>query len=235
MDIIYGNRGFEYSNYRWIENDANIEISSGIDSIGKCNAFMMNNGCVVVKTTRGGKLCTPNINYTIYPNGIVDIDATFFPQTPNLRRVGLECAINAGLKYIQYYAYGPWENHSDRLDGCAVEVFNTTAHKMVVPYCKPQSTGNREGLRKVLFRNIHAKGIKIETEGNVSFSALPYTDNDLQKAKHQWELQEQPFITLHLDAYQRGVGNASCGPHTIEKYHIKQQPYKYKFRISYVE
>lgn len=235
MDIIYGNRGFEYSNYRWIENDANIEISSGLDSIGKCNAFMMNNGCVVVKTTRGGKLCTTNINYTIYPNGIVDIDATFFPQTPNLRRVGLECAINAGLKYIQYYAYGPWENHSDRLDGCAVEVFNTTAHKMVVPYCKPQSTGNREGLRKVLFRNIHAKGIKIETEGNVSFSALPYTDNDLQKAKHQWELQEQPFITLHLDAYQRGVGNASCGPHTIEKYHIKQQPYKYKFRISNVE
>ena len=232
MDIIYGNQGFEYDNFRWIENDGNTADSNGLYATGECKASLLNDGCVLVSTKRGGSLCATDIDYTIYPNGIVDIDATFHPQTDNLRRVGLACAINAGLRHIDYYAHGPWENHADRLEACPVGRYSTTTDDMVVPYSKPQSTGNREGVREVCFKAANGKGVKIETEGDVSFSALPYTDTDLKQTKHQWELQKRPFIYVHLDAYQRGIGNASCGPHTIEAYHIKQQPYHYKLRLS---
>ena len=163
------------------------------------------------------------------------MEVTFIPQTDNLRRVGLACAINAGLSNVGYYAHGPWENHTDRLEASPVGRYSTTVDDMVVQYSKPQSTGNREGLREVSFTANTGKGLKIETEGNVSFSALPYTDADLKQAKHQWDLQKRPFIYLHLDAYQRGIGNASCGPHTIEAYHIKQQPYSYKLRLSAIK
>ena len=235
MDIIYGQQGFIYDNFRWIENDGNTSDTNGLSPIGELNTTILDNGSIIVSTKREGSLCSTDIDYTIYPNGIVDIDATFNPQTANLRRVGLVCAINPGLNIMRYYAYGPWENHTDRLEGCEIGKFHTCAQWMKEPYSKPQTMGNREGLREVEFTNKYGKGIKIETEGNVSFSALPYTDNDLKQAKHQWELQERPFITLHLDAYQRGIGNASCGPHTMDKYHIKQEPYKYKLRIYYVE
>ena len=235
LDVIYGNKGFEYDNFRWIENDGNTADTNGLYSAGECKASLLSNGCVLVSTKRGGNLCATEINYTIYPQGTLDMEVTFIPQTDNLRRVGLACAINAGLSNVGYYAHGPWENHTDRLEASPVGRYSTTVDDMVVQYSKPQSTGNREGLREVSFTANTGKGLKIETEGNVSFSALPYTDADLKQAKHQWELQKRPFIYLHLDAYQRGIGNASCGPHTIEAYHIKQQPYSYKLRLSAIK
>lgn len=235
LDVIYGNKGFEYDNFRWIENDGNTADTNGLHPTAECKATVLNNGCVLVSAKRGGNLCATEINYIIYPQGTLDMEVTFIPQTDNLRRVGLVCAINAGLSNVGYYAHGPWENHTDRLEASPIGRYSTTVDDMVVQYSKPQSTGNREGLREVSFTANNGKGLKIETEGNVSFSALPYTDADLKQAKHQWELQKRPFIYLHLDAYQRGIGNASCGPHTIEAYHIKQQPYSYKLRLSAIK
>ena len=49
---------------------------------------------------------------------------------------------------------------------------------MVVPYVKPQSMGNREGLRELKLTNCQGRGVSIQTEGGVSFSALRYTDAD---------------------------------------------------------
>ena len=101
-------------------------------------------------------------------------------------------------------------------------------------YVKPQSMGNREGLRELLLRNDSGTGIKIETEGNVSFSALHYTDEDLMNCNHMWELKKRPYTVLHLDAAVRGVGNASCGKDvdTLPQYRIPQQKHSYKLRIS---
>jgi predicted AAA+ superfamily ATPase len=101
----------------------------------------------------------------------------------------------------------------------------------VIPV-KPQSMGNREGLRSMDLKDASGKGIRIQTQGNVSFSALRYTDEDLMNTKHTWELQPRPYVVLHLDAALRGIGNASCGPETMLKYQIPQKPMSYKLRIS---
>ncbi len=100
---------------------------------------------------------------------------------------------------------------------------------------KPQSTGNREGLREVVFADSAGNGVKIETEGNVSFSALPYTDEDLMNASHSWEMTARPYIVLHFDAAVRGVGNASCGGAAVDtrpEYRIRQEKSGFKLRIS---
>ena len=162
------------------------------------------------------------------------MDVELTPQTSELRRCGLICAIDSSLNTVDYYAYGPWENYNDRKDGCTVGRYSTTVEQMEEKYVKPQSMGNREGLRELLLRNKSGAGIKIETEGNVSFSALRYTDEDLMNCDHMWELQKRPYILLHLDAAVRGVGNASCGKDvdTLPVYRIQQQKYSYKLRIS---
>ena len=50
-----------------------------------------------------------------------------------------------------------------------------------------------------------------------------------------YELKKDAYITLHLDAKYRGVGNASCGPDTMEKYKIVEDAYNFKLRISAVK
>ncbi|MDE6177205.1 MAG: beta-galactosidase, partial [Paramuribaculum sp.] len=135
---------------------------------------------------------------------------------------------------VDYYALGPWENYVDRKDGVMAGRYSTTVGDMTEPYVKPQSTGGREDLRELTLTDGTGRGIRIATEGKVSFSILPYTDADLMKARHQWELTPRPYNVLHLDAWTRGVGNASCGADvdTLPIYRVPDKKMSYRLRIT---
>jgi len=236
MEIINGKDGFVYDNYRFIENDRSCKQGNGLDSIGTCEIVPnTKGGSVLVKTTRGGKLASQVILYTFLPDGTVTMDVTLTPQAKELRRAGLVANINPGLRNVNYWAYGPDENYNDRKESTMVGRYQTTVDDMVVYYQKPQSMGGREGLRELTLTNAKGQGIRIETQGEVAFSALPYNDLHLAKTNHMWELKKDAYITLHLDGKYRGVGNASCGPDTMEKYKIVEDTYNFKLRISAVK
>ena len=230
-EVITHSQGFIYDNHRWIENDRFGNVSNGLDAKGEISVEEVD-GNVVVKTSRGGKNCATQINYTIYAQGVIDIDATFSPQHNELRRAGLVCGIDSTLHNVNYYAYGPWESASDRKDGVLVGRYSTTVDQMAERYVKPQTTGNREGLREVVFSDDKGFAVKFEAQGDVNFSALPYTDEDMMKANHFWEMKARPYTVLHFDAYMRGLGNASCGPGTLREYYVPNKPMSYKLRIS---
>ena len=234
--VIAPGQGFIYDNHRYIENDKFEKVDNGLKAEGTCLVEKDGNR-IVVTTTREGSLCGTHILYTIYPDGIMDVQATFSPQTPDLRRAGLVCGIDSTLSQVAYYAHGPWENLADRLDGCPVGRYTTTVDEMLWPYVKPQSTGSREGLRELTLTNTEGRGIRIQTQGQVSFSALRYTDEDLMKTLHTWELTARPYIVLHLDAYLRGTVNGSCGANTgtIPAYWVPQKEQSYTLRISPVK
>ena len=248
-NIISDGKGFIYSNHRWIENDRQgydyygpdagrpyAQTNDGLEAKGEIKV-VEENGNTVVKTVRKGSICDTEINYTIYPQGIVDIEATFVPKNGNLRRAGLICGLDSTLNNVHYYALGPWENTVDRKDGVVVGRYSTIVDEMADRYVKPQSSGSREGLREVVFTNAIGEGVKIETEGNVSFSALPYTDEDLMRAGHYWEMTKRPYTVVHFDAWMRGVGNASCGADvdTMPEYRVPNKKMTYKLRISAVK
>lgn len=234
-NVIADGQGFVYDNHRWIENDKFGNTNAGLDEKGTCTVSREDD-CVVVKTFRGSSLCPTTITYKFYPQGVVDMDVQFDPQSEDLRRAGLVCMVDSALNQVDYYAYGPWENYNDRKDGCLVGRYSTEVDSMTAEYVKPQSMGNREGLRELVLTDAQGNGVKIETEGNVSFSTLPYTDADFMNTNHMWELKKRPYIVMHLDAVMRGVGNASCGQNvdTLVKYRVPKKPLSYKLRLSAV-
>lgn len=236
VPFISHGQGFVYDNHRWIENDRFTKTENGLEEKGSCEVEE-HDGLVVVKTTRDGSLCGTEVVYTFLPNGTLELEARFLPKTADLRRCGLVCSVNAALDQVDYYAYGPWENYVDRKEGCRVGRFSTTVEKMNVPYVKPQSMGNREGLRELKLTDASGRGVCVRTEGTVSFSALRYTDEDLMNTMHAWELKARPYTVLHLDAAVRGVGNASCGRDvdTLPEYQIPQAPLSYKLLLTPVE
>lgn len=237
QQVIVPGQGFVYDNHRWIENDTFRETENGLNETGTCEVTEEKNKVVTVRTSRDGSLCSTVLTYTFTDDGTVTLKANFQPQTADLRRCGLVCGLRPDLDQVDYYAYGPWENYVDRKDGCMVGRYVTTVDKMGGEYVKPQSMGNREGLRSMRLTDTAGKGIEVETEGTVSFSLQPYTDEDLMLAKHTWELQKRPYLVLHLDAAHRGVGNASCGSDvdTLPVYRVPQQPMSYTIRIHAVE
>ena len=201
-----------FSNHRWIENDCFTNLSAGPE------------------------LAETSIVYT-EGDGYTDADITIIPKTDKLRRGGVVMTLDGAYNNVSYYALGPWENYNDRRDGCLMGRYTTTVQEMLTPYVKPQSCGGRELLREVTFTNAAGQGIRVETEGNVSFSALPYTDEELMNAKHQWELPKSDRIIVHFDATTRGVGNASCGVDvgTLPQYCVPKQPLRFKLRFSKVK
>ena len=232
-NIVANREGFIYDNHRWIENDRFTNTDNGLTG----NATVQvteENGLTVIKTRRDGNICATEVDYILYPQGMVDIVARFNPKNGEVRRAGLVCAIDSTYDQVDYYAYGPMENYCDRKDGATIGRYHTTVDEMLVHYAKPQSTGGREGLRELILRNKQGEGVKIETEGQVAFSALRYTDADLMNCNHIWELTKRPYTVLHLDAWTRGVGNASCGQdvNTLPQYRVPQQTLTYKLRIS---
>ena len=232
-NIIAAGQGFIYDNHRWIENDRFTNTENGLEEQG---TIMINeeNGIPVIKTTRKGKLCSTAIDYTIYPNGVVDVKATFTPHTADLRRAGLVCYLDSALSQVDYYAYGPYENYCDRKEGTLIGRYAAHISQLPGDYVKPQSCAGREGLRELVLSDNKGFGVKIETEGTVNFSAQQFTDKDLMDANHTWEMTPRPFTVLHLDAWTRGIGNASCGQDvdTLPIYRVPNKPMTYKLRIS---
>ena len=95
--------------------------------------------------------------------------------------------------------------------------------------------GNREEIRWLTVTDGKENGLKITSNNQLSFTALHYSDEDLWKAMHDFALPtiKKSQVFLSLDAFQEGVGNASCGPVTLEKYCV---PYSasidYEFTIE---
>ena len=218
-------QGPEYSNYRWVENDGpteslnNYSPDAGITSKSISAVKVSDDGLSATATVKGkGRNCNYTFVYTIQSNGAVQLDATYTSNIKNLRRIGLDMRFVDDYQQLEYYARGPWENYIDRCSGSMYGRYYTTIDDMFEPYPKPQSMGNREGLRDLTLYTPQADnsrtGIRIEALGNVAFSMLPYDDVALKNAGHTWELTRGEGIYAHFDYIQRGLGNGSCGQGT---------------------
>ena len=231
--VVNGNslvvEGPEYDNYRWVENDGPTESLSkyneknGIQSKSATFTLAADKKSVNVVINASGWFCTYVFKYTITADGALLVDASYTVVPKDARRMGLSLVFPADFEQVEYYAYGPFENYVDRRGGSTLGRYYTTVSNMFEPYPKPQSMGNREGLRDLmLFNPDKGYGIKVQTRGNVAFSVLHYKDVELKNANHTWELQKGD-VYAHFDCYQKGIGNGSCGNvATLDKYLIPQ-------------
>lgn len=238
-EIIYNGNGLKYDNFRYIENESgytstwcNVSCSSSTVEYVSGNADEAKIVKVKANYTAQG-FCSYNITYTIYSNGIMDVDATFNPISGDIRRLGMSMSLAPGLENVEYYARGPKANYVDRKTGSLLGLYNTTVTDMKELYIKPQTMGNREDARFMKFTDNEGNGVYIQTEGRVNFSALHFTDGELKDAQHDFDLRPREETILHLDYMQRGLGNASCGPAVLSQYTVPSYgSYSYKLRFS---
>ncbi len=220
--------GPEYSNYRWVENDLPTETydkygpENGIYSKTATFALAADRKSANVVVNAKGRNCNYTFNYTVTADGRIELDASYEVVIKDVRRVGMEMVFPEEMENVEYYACGPFENYVDRKGGSLLGRYSTTVSDMFEPYPKPQSMGNREGLRELLLYNDEGVGVKVEAVGDVAFSLLRYSDTDLKDAMHTWEL-EKGNVYAHFDCMQKGIGNGSCGVNTgtLDKYIIK--------------
>lgn len=178
---------------------------------------------------------TYTITYTIYGNNTMDVAVKYVNSDASMPRLGVSWQLTKDLSNVHYYGRGPLANLCDRKTGSFLGSYDTTVDDMLEHFSKPQTCGNREDVRQVIFNDSEGKGIKIENiDVNTSncFTALRYTDTDLYNAKHDFNLTPRNYIVLHTDYFLRGTGNRACGPQTLSKYQVPTGTLTSKLRIS---
>lgn len=170
-----------------------------------------------------GSQTNVDYEYSIYPDGTVDLQTTYVPTSANyvnsnqrIRRIGTRFMLPSNFENLNYYARGPWDNYIDRKDCAFFGRYTTTVSDMLEPTPRAQ-TGNRTEVRELTLSTADNEvSLTMLTEGQVDMQVLHYTDEDMATVWHAWDLPKatQQPVVVSLDYAQQGVGNGSCGQGT---------------------
>ncbi|WP_243745543.1 glycoside hydrolase family 2 TIM barrel-domain containing protein [Segetibacter sp. 3557_3] len=177
------------------------------------------------------------VNYTIAGNGVVKVDyaLTPLPGLPNIPKVGMQCGINRAYDNITWYGRGELENYIDRNYGFDAAIYSQPITGFMENYAVPQENGNRTDVRWMLLADKSRSGLMVVADSLLSMSAWPYTDENLENAKHTNKLKDAGYITLNIDLIQMGVGGNDSWSDVaapLEKYQIPSRPYRYSFFLK---
>lgn len=163
------------------------------------------------------------LRYTVYPCGTVRVTLSYTP-VPGLNDMpefGVLMKLDADVHRVRYYGLGPEENYIDRCRGARLGIFETTAEKNLARYLMPQECGARTGVRWAEVTDARGRGLRFTADGDMTFSALPYTPHELENAAHGYELPPVHYTVVRCAMQQMGVGgDDSWGARTHEEYLI---------------
>ena len=100
-------------------------------------------------------------------------------------------------------------------------IYRRSLDDFITGYVVPQDNANRCDVRWFTMTDDQGNGIKITGAQPFNFRAWPYGEDDLEKAKHPYEIPDRDYITVNMDLKIHGVGgNDSWGAKTLDKYTI---------------
>ncbi len=160
------------------------------------------------------------------PTGWWRLDAaiTLDDERADVPRVGVVATLPASFDRLEWLGDGPHECYPDRRAAAMVGRWRSSVADQYVPYAFPQEHGHHTGLRWLAVTDpAHRLGLLVVADepGALGWSVRHHDDAELFAATHVDGLTplDRPRHTLlALDAHQRGLGTASCGPDTLERY-----------------
>ncbi len=155
----------------------------------------------------------------------LDIDATD-AGWDDLPRVGLACTVPEGLDRLRWYGPGPEETYTDRRAGAVVRRWSTTVAEQYHPYVLPQEHGAHVDTRWFELVDRRGRGLRIDGDDGLIFSARHHDDAQLTAATTVAQLAPTATVELHLDAAMRGLGTGACGPDVLPDHIVGGGPHR---------
>ena len=80
---------------------------------------------------------------------------------------------------------------------------------------------------------VRGDGLSLFAEGSRDscFNLSCYTQEELTKKAHRFELEESPYTVLCLDYAQSCIGSNSCGPDLLEKYRFDEEEFSWELTL----
>ncbi len=154
------------------------------------------------------------------------------PQFPFLPRFGIRMFLPKAFKDLCYFGYGPHESYSDMHRASHLGLFHGTVAQQHTDYIKPQENGSHYGCEYLNILNGNGTSISVENTEKFSFNASYYSEEELTRKHHNFELEESGNTVLCIDYKQSGIGSNSCGPELLKKYQLCETNFSFAFDME---
>jgi beta-galactosidase len=202
---------------------------------GKHGVKIVSHASVVAETVQ--KILDVTITWKIDASGKIDadIEATKDGEFPDLPRFGVRMFLDKKLADIRYFGMGPQESYRDKHQAVSHGLYRANVGDLHEDYIRPQENGSHYDCEYVELNNSRY-GIVASAEKAFSFNASYYTQEELEKKTHNYELIESDSVVFCVDYALNGIGSNSCGPVVLEQYRFDDVLFRFQFTlIPYVK
>lgn len=202
---------------------------------GKHGVKITSHASVVAETVQ--KILDVTITWKIEAAGKIDADiaVTKDDEFPDLPRFGVRMFLDKKLSAARYFGMGPQESYCDKHQAASHGLYRADVGDLHEDYIRPQENGSHYDCEYVELNNSRY-GIVASAEKAFSFNASYYTQEELEKKTHNYELIESDSVVFCVDYALNGIGSNSCGPVVLEQYRFDDVLFRFKFTlIPYVK
>ena len=202
---------------------------------GKHGVKITSHASVVAETVQ--KILDVTITWKIEAAGKIDADiaVTKDDEFPDLPRFGVRMFLDKKLSAARYFGMGPQESYCDKRQAASHGLYRADVGDLHEDYIRPQENGSHYDCEYVELNNSRY-GIVASAEKAFSFNASYYTQEELEKKTHNYELIESDSVVFCVDYALNGIGSNSCGPVVLEQYRFDDVLFRFQFTlIPYVK
>lgn len=202
---------------------------------GKHGVKITSHASVVAETVQ--KILDVTITWKIEAAGKIDADiaVTKDDEFPDLPRFGVRMFLDKKLSAVRYFGMGPQESYCDKHQAASHGLYRADVGDLHEDYIRPQENGSHYDCEYVELNNSRY-GIVASAEKAFSFNASYYTQEELEKKMHNYELIESDSVVFCVDYALNGIGSNSCGPVVLEQYRFDGVLFRFQFTlIPYVK
>ena len=152
---------------------------------------------------------TVTMVYTINGTGEVTVNYTLDATKTGLGqipKIGSTMILPEGYEKVEWYG-GQNEGYQDRNQASDIGIWSSTVNALFYPFIKTQDTGN---LTKVRWMNITSDtagiGLVIAGREKLETSALHFTNEDLTRSNHPYDLTIRKETYIDIDLVSQGTG-----------------------------
>ena len=185
--------------------------------------FLNDKGEVVLRTNQLYRVCGTGdvvVTMKVMPTDKVET----FPK------IGTQMLLPLKYNKVKYFGKDT-ENYPDRNASGRVGVYECDAEDFFEMHEEPQESGNRTEVRWFAVTDKAGNGLFVSGKEHLNFSVYNYSDKELTKAERMNQITPATYWTVNIDCRQAPLGTATCGPGVLDKYLIKNDIYKYTFRL----
>ena len=180
------------------------------------------------KTSTSALTFTVTKQFRVYPDGTVSVCTLTTPSNDGavLPKLGFRLEMPAAAENITWLGRGPFDSYRDRNYAAHLGIWHSTATDQWTNHIRPQETGNKEDVRWLAVTTETGRGLMFAAPSGMSTTVGHWRAEEIYMGRnnrkgHPYEVTFQRNTIVSLDAWNRALGNASCGSDVMDRYERK--------------